>query len=59
MPRVYLGLGSNLGDRVALLRDVVHRLQAVADVSLVDASRLYESEPWEIEAGPSARRTGT
>ena len=49
MPRVYLGLGSNVGDRVALLRDAVRRLRAMVEVSLVDASRLYESEPWESQ----------
>ena len=47
MPRVYLSLGSNRGDRVALLRDAVQRLRGMADVALVDASPLYESEPWE------------
>lgn len=54
MARAYLSLGSNLGDRVALLRDVVRRLRASTDVSLVDASRLYESEPWESEPGRTA-----
>jgi len=51
MPRVYLGLGSNLGDRLALLRDALHQIQALVDVTVVDASRLYESEPWEAEPG--------
>jgi 2-amino-4-hydroxy-6-hydroxymethyldihydropteridine diphosphokinase len=49
MPRVYLSLGSNRGDRVALLRDAVQRLRAMADVALIDASPLYEAEPWESE----------
>lgn len=49
MPRVYLSLGSNQGDRVALLRDAVQHLRAMADVALIDASPLYESEPWEGE----------
>lgn len=51
MTRVYLSLGSNLGDRLALLRDAVHRLRDTADVSLITASPLYESEPWEEEPG--------
>jgi len=54
MPRVYLGLGSNQGDRVALLRDAVQRVRDLADVALVDFSPLYESEPWEREPGQSA-----
>ena len=50
MPQVYLSLGSNLGDRLALLRDAVHRLGA-AGLAVVAASPLYESEPWEVEPG--------
>ena len=50
MARVFLSLGSNLGDRVALLRAAVSRLRE-ADVALVAASTLYESEPWEEEPG--------
>jgi 2-amino-4-hydroxy-6-hydroxymethyldihydropteridine diphosphokinase len=50
MARVYLSLGSNLGDRLALLRSAVERLRADG-VELVTASPLYESEPWEEEPG--------
>jgi 2-amino-4-hydroxy-6-hydroxymethyldihydropteridine diphosphokinase len=50
MPRVYLSLGSNLGDRLALLRAAVQQLQAQG-LALVDASPLYESEAWEEEPG--------
>ena len=51
MTRVYLSLGSNLGDRLALLRTAVQRLRESADLELVTASPLYESEPWEEEPG--------
>jgi 2-amino-4-hydroxy-6-hydroxymethyldihydropteridine diphosphokinase len=54
MAHVYLSLGSNLGDRVALLRAAVARLQA-AGLALVSASPLYESEPWEEEPGQTER----
>src|SRR4029450_219243 len=50
MPRVCLAWGSNLGDRLALLRAAVQQLQAHGLI-LVDASPLYESEAWEDEAG--------
>ena len=50
MARAFLSLGSNLGDRVALLRAAVAQLRR-ADVDLVAASPLYESEPWEAEPG--------
>lgn len=55
MTRVYLGLGSNLGDRLGLLRTAVQRLRDADDVQVVAASPLYESEPWEKEPG----RTGS
>jgi 7,8-dihydro-6-hydroxymethylpterin-pyrophosphokinase len=61
MPRVYLSLGSNLGDRLALLRAAVQQLQA-HDLALVDDSPLYESQACEEEprqtddtAGPPPR----
>ncbi len=54
MARVYLGLGSNLGDRVALLRAAVRRLVDAGDVTLVATSSLWESEPWEVEPGRTA-----
>jgi 2-amino-4-hydroxy-6-hydroxymethyldihydropteridine diphosphokinase len=40
--RVFLGLGSNLGDRVGYLRDAVRTLR---DVGLVAVSPVYETEP--------------
>ncbi len=50
MPRAYLSLGSNLGDRLALLRAAVAELRE-RDVAVVAVSPLYESEPWEEEPG--------
>jgi 2-amino-4-hydroxy-6-hydroxymethyldihydropteridine diphosphokinase len=50
MAQVYLSLGSNLGDRLAVLRAAVARLRADG-LALVAASPLYESEPWEAEPG--------
>jgi 2-amino-4-hydroxy-6-hydroxymethyldihydropteridine diphosphokinase len=52
--RVYLGLGSNVGDRLAMLRAAVHRLREIGEISVVTASRLYETEPWETEPGRTA-----
>lgn len=40
---VYIGLGSNLGDRVAYLREAVQRLGAI--VSIARASQLYVAAP--------------
>ena len=41
--RAFIGLGSNLGDRRALLRAAVDALEAAGDV--VGVSPLYETEP--------------
>ena len=51
MERVYLSLGSNVGDRVATLRAAVRHLRESAGITFVSASRLYETEPWEAEPG--------
>ena len=47
---VYLGLGSNLGDRAANLR---RALALLAEVMRVDArSAIYETEPWGFHQQP-------
>jgi 2-amino-4-hydroxy-6-hydroxymethyldihydropteridine diphosphokinase len=43
--RAYLGLGSNLGDRVALLQGAVNGLAATDGVTVVALSPVYETEP--------------
>lgn len=47
-PRIFIGVGSNIGDRVGHVRRAVRALQA-AGCTLVDTSRLYESEPMYVE----------
>jgi 2-amino-4-hydroxy-6-hydroxymethyldihydropteridine diphosphokinase len=56
MARVYLSLGSNLGDRLERLRAAVDRLRAASEIRFVEASRLYETEPWESEPGKPLQR---
>jgi 2-amino-4-hydroxy-6-hydroxymethyldihydropteridine diphosphokinase len=57
MARVYLSLGSNLGDRLERLRAAIERLRATSEIRFVEASKLYETEPWESEPGePLYRR---
>jgi len=41
----YLGIGSNLGDRLEHLREGVRLLQAEPAVEIVRSSRVYETEP--------------
>jgi 2-amino-4-hydroxy-6-hydroxymethyldihydropteridine diphosphokinase len=43
--RVYIGIGSNLGDRRANTLEAVDRVSKLPDTRLVRASSLYESEP--------------
>jgi 2-amino-4-hydroxy-6-hydroxymethyldihydropteridine diphosphokinase len=45
MHRVYIGLGSNLGDRKANIREAEEKLNALPATRIVKASSLYESEP--------------
>lgn len=46
MARVFLSLGSNLGDRQAYLAWAIQRLGATRGVRVVACSPLYETEPW-------------
>jgi 2-amino-4-hydroxy-6-hydroxymethyldihydropteridine diphosphokinase len=50
MERVFLSLGSNLGDRVANLRQAIARIRGFAQVIAI--SDAYESEPVEFTAQP-------
>jgi 2-amino-4-hydroxy-6-hydroxymethyldihydropteridine diphosphokinase len=43
--RAFLGLGSNLGDRLAHLQRAVDRLAATPGITVVAVSRVYETEP--------------
>ena len=54
MSRVFLSVGSNLGDRLECLRRAVDQLRAMPDVLFLDASALYQTEPWERRPGQPA-----
>ena len=45
MNRVYIGIGSNLGDRKANALEAVDRVSKLPGTRVVRASSLYESEP--------------
>lgn len=51
LPTVYLGLGSNLGDRRAFLELAVHRLAALPRFTLLRRSTLYQSRALGEAAG--------
>lgn len=43
--RAYVGLGSNLGDREAMIRLAIDDLARLPETTLVKASSLYDTEP--------------
>ena len=51
MTLVYLGLGSNLGDRAANLDLAIERLRA-SDLKVLRASAIYETEPRDFAEQP-------
>ncbi len=58
MSQVFLSIGSNLGDRLALLREAHRRLAELPGIRVVQTSRVYETEPWEQELGASSDQAG-
>ena len=46
MTQALLGLGANLGDREAALRDAVAALGALPETRVLAVSALYETAPW-------------
>lgn len=49
MSRVFLSLGGNLGDRLSHLRSAARALGRGPSMALVGASKVYETEPVEVE----------
>jgi 2-amino-4-hydroxy-6-hydroxymethyldihydropteridine diphosphokinase len=47
MKKVYLGLGSNLGDREAMLQQALHALES-PQLHILRVSPLYETEPVDV-----------
>jgi 2-amino-4-hydroxy-6-hydroxymethyldihydropteridine diphosphokinase len=45
MPRAFLGLGSNIGDRLAFLQSAISELERVDGITVVSLSSIYETEP--------------
>lgn len=51
--RVFLGLGSNLGEREENLRAALNRIRGLPGTSVVRVSRFVESQPWGVADQPS------
>lgn len=53
MTAAYVALGSNLGDRLALIAGAVRELEASPGVKVRWVSPVYESEPWGVTDQPA------
>lgn len=53
MTRAYLGMGSNLGDRIGTLAAALDALATEPGIRVSAVSRVYESEPWGVADQPS------
>src|SRR5262249_34929320 len=57
--RAFVGLGSNLGEREALIRQALDELTALPDTTLIRVSSLYDTAPvGEIEQPPFLNAVG-
>ena len=50
--QVFLGLGSNLGDRLDMLRRALDAIDALDETNVLAVSRVVESEPWGVADQP-------
>lgn len=48
----FVGLGANLGDAAASVREALRELDRLPDSRLLRASRLYRTRAWGLEAQP-------
>lgn len=46
MSRVYLGLGTNVGDRLKYLNDAIDYIKKIENTKIVRISKVYETRPW-------------
>lgn len=46
MDRVFLGLGSNLGDRYDNLQQAIRLISSIPEINLVKSSSIYETKPF-------------
>ncbi len=49
MPIVYLGLGSNIGDKISYIQQAHKLLNDTPDITVTNSSSLYETEPCGVK----------
>lgn len=50
--RVFLGLGSNMGDRLAHMSEALRAIEELPNTALTGVSHVYESEAWPLPEDP-------
>ena len=53
MTRAYVGVGSNVGDRMETIASAVAALEELDETRVDAVSHVYESEPWGVEDQPA------
>ena len=53
MSKVYIGLGSNKGDRIGFLHHAVAELESDIGIKILALSSLYETKPYGVEDQPN------
>lgn len=48
MKTVYLGLGTNLGERISYIENAIRSIKEIRNTEFEKASRVYETEPWGV-----------
>ncbi|HRE40747.1 MAG TPA: 2-amino-4-hydroxy-6-hydroxymethyldihydropteridine diphosphokinase [Ignavibacteria bacterium] len=46
--KVFLGLGSNVGDKIDFITKAIEEIKKLTDTKLIAKSSLYETEPWGL-----------
>ncbi|HEX2786758.1 MAG TPA: 2-amino-4-hydroxy-6-hydroxymethyldihydropteridine diphosphokinase [Ignavibacteria bacterium] len=50
--KVFLGLGSNLGNRVEYIERAIEEIGSLKDTKIIKKASLYETEPWGFKEQP-------
>jgi len=50
MENVFLGIGSNVGDRVQFLAGAVRKIREIPETRIVKVSSVYETEPVGVKS---------
>ncbi|VAX21259.1 2-amino-4-hydroxy-6-hydroxymethyldihydropteridinepyrophosphokinase [hydrothermal vent metagenome] len=53
MSKVYIGLGSNKGDRIGFLHHAISELESDFGITILTLSSIYETKPYGVEDQPN------